>query len=138
MDPELNKKAGSAIGLEYQILDDKNHPDAKAGVDGNRTCASLYDLIPAYNLTENNSNIPFNGIGHWNRARIVVRGNHIEHWLNNIKVVDYERSTQIYRALVAKSKYHIWPNFGEAEQGNILLQDHGNEVHFRSIKLKPL
>ena len=138
VDPELNKKAGSAIGLEYQILDNENHPDAKEGVDGNRTCASLYDLIPAYNLTEDNSNVPFNGVGHWNRARIVVRGNHIEHWLNNIKVVDYERSTQIFRALVAKSKYHIWPGFGEAEQGNILLQDHGNEVHFRNIKLKPL
>lgn len=138
VDPELNKKAGSAIGLEYQILDNENHPDAKEGVDGNRTLASLYDLIPAYNLIQNNSDIPFNGIGKWNRARIVVKGNHIEHWLNNIKVVEYERNTQIFEALVAKSKYHIWPNFGEAPEGNILLQDHGNEVHFRSIKLKPL
>ncbi len=138
VDPELNKKAGSAIGLEYQILDNANHPDAKEGVDGNRTLASLYDLIPAENLSVPGTEVPFNGIGEWNRARIVVRGNHIEHWLNNVKVVDYERGTQIFRALVAKSKYHVWPDFGEAPEGNILLQDHGNEVHFRSIKIKPL
>ncbi len=138
VDPGLNKKTGSAIGLEYQILDNANHPDAKMGVDGNRTLASLYDLIPAQNLSVPGSEVPFNGIGEWNRARIVVQGNHIEHWINNIKVVDYERGTQIFRALVAKSKYHVWPDFGEAPEGNILLQDHGNEVHFRSIKIKPL
>jgi len=138
VDPELNKKAGSAIGLEYQVLDNENHPDAKEGVDGNRTLGSLYDLIPARNLDQPGAGIPFNGIGTWNRARIVVKGNHIEHWLNNIKVVEYERNTQIFEALVAKSKYHVWPDFGEAPEGNILLQDHGNEVHFRSIKIKPL
>ena len=83
--PELNKGPGSSIGLEFQILDDKEHPDASQGVNGNRTLASLYDLIPAGNMTRPGANKRFNGIGSWNRARIVVKGNHIEHWLNNEK-----------------------------------------------------
>lgn len=136
VDPELNKGQGSAIGLEYQLLDDESHPDAKMGVDGNRTLASLYDMIPSYNLSENSPDERFKGIDQWNRARIVVRGNHVEHWLNNLKVVEYDRGSQIYRALVAKSKYKIWPSFGEAPEGPILLQDHGNTVHFRSIKIR--
>ncbi|MBR9997326.1 MAG: DUF1080 domain-containing protein [Cyclobacteriaceae bacterium] len=136
VDPELNKGEGSAIGLEYQLLDDDRHPDAKEGITGNRTLASLYDMIPSYNLSENMENKRFNGIGHWNRARIVVRGNHVEHWLNNLKVVEFERGSQIYRALVAYSKYKIWPGFGESDSGHILLQDHGNTVHFRNIKIR--
>lgn len=133
---DLNKGPGSSIGLEYQILDDRRHPDASQGVAGNRTLASLYDLIPAENLSVPGRSKPFNGIGTWNRARIVVRGDHIEHWLNNLKVLEYERSTQMYRALVQKSKYNVWPNFGEAEAGHILLQDHGDAVSFRSIKIR--
>lgn len=136
VDPELNRGDGSAIGLEYQLLDDVHHPDAREGVEGNRTLASLYDMIPAYNLSENTEDKRLNGIGKWNRARIVVKGNHVEHWLNNLKVVEYERGSQIYRALVAKSKYRIWPDFGEAKAGHILLQDHGNTVHFRNIKIR--
>ncbi len=133
---DLNKGPGSSIGLEYQILDDRKHPDAKEGVGGNRTVASLYDLIPAGNLTIPGRNKRFNGVGRWNRARLVVKGNHVEHWLNNEKVLEYERGTQIYRALVAKSKYNVWPNFGEAAAGHILLQDHGDKVSFRSIKIR--
>jgi hypothetical protein len=136
VDPDLNKGTGSAIGLEYQLLDDRVHPDAQEGVGGNRTLASLYDLIPAVNLSEGTSNMRFNGIGKWNKARIVVKDNHIEHWLNNLKVVEYDRGTQIYRALVAKSKYKVWPDFGESPSGHILLQDHGNTVRFRSIKIR--
>ncbi|MFK7846530.1 MAG: DUF1080 domain-containing protein [Rhodothermales bacterium] len=134
--PKLNKGPGSSIGLEYQILDDKNHPDAKEGVGGNRTVASLYDLIPAGNLSLPGRNKRFNGVDRWNRARIVVKGNHIEHWLNNEKVLEYERGTQIYRALVAKSKYNVWPEFGEAPAGHILIQDHGDKVSYRNIKIR--
>lgn len=131
VDTELNKGEGSSIGNEFQILDDDVHPDAKLGVKGNRTNAGLYDLIPP-------QNIRFNGVGEWNRARIVVRGKHVEHWLNGFKTVEYERGTQMWRALVDKSKYIVWPKFGEAAEGHILLQDHGNRVSFRSIKIRAL
>lgn len=141
VDTDLNKGAGSAIGCEFQILDDAKHPDAKMGVDGNRTLGSLYDLIKA-NAQVHNPHIPhekyFNGIGMWNRARIVVNGDRIQHFLNGVKIVEYERNTQMWKALVAFSKYKDWPNFGEYEEGNILLQDHGDEVSFKNIKLKEL
>jgi hypothetical protein len=137
VDPDLNKGEGSAIGCEFQILDDELHPDAKMGSRENRTLASLYDLIPAdarfYAPHEQMKRENKYG---WNRARIVVCDNHVEHYLNGIKVVEYERRTQVWRALVARSKYAVWPNFGELEQGNILLQDHGDEVWFKNIKIK--
>lgn len=138
VDPELNKKEGSAIGPEFQILDDKKHPDAKMGVSGNRTVGSLYDLITAKNLSVPSRGKPFNGIGKWNRAHIIAKDGHVEHWLNGYKVVEYERGTQMWKALVAYSKYKKWPSFGEKPQGHILLQDHGDEVHFRSIKIREL
>jgi hypothetical protein len=131
VDTNLNKGEGSAIGCEFQILDDAEHPDAKAGVNGNRKNAGLYDLIPP-------QNVRFNGVGEWNRARIVVQGRHVEHWLNGFKTVEYERGTQMWRALVDHSKYVVWPSFGEAAKGHILLQDHGNRVSFRSIKIREL
>jgi len=131
VDTELNKGEGSSIGCEYQILDNEVHPDAKLGVNGNRTNAGLYDLIAP-------QNVRFNGVGEWNHARIVVRGQHVEHWLNGFMTVEYERATQMWRALVDHSKYTIWPKFGERPAGHILLQDHGNRVSFRSIKIREL
>lgn len=136
VDAELNKGTGSAIGCEFQILDDKNHPDAKAGVNGNRTIGSLYDLITAENLSIPGRTKQFKGIGSWNKARIVVKGAQVEHWLNNEKVIEYDRSSQMFRALVAYSKYKNWPEFGQWPSGHILLQDHGDTVHYRSIKIR--
>jgi 3-keto-disaccharide hydrolase len=142
VDPQLGPTlglTGSAIGLEFQILDDERHPDAKLGVRGNRTVGSLYDLIPATNLDEPGRTakrvLP---PGAWNRARIVATGRHVEHWLNGVKVVEYDRGTQMFRALVNNSKYKDMPGFGEREHGPILLQDHGNAVSFRSIKIRSL
>ena len=125
---------GSAIGLEFQILDDANHPDAKLGAVGNRTMASLYDLIPSIKYPN-----LVNPVGQWNRGRIVVYpDNRIEHWLNGRKVVEYQRGTPIFYALVARSKYQTWEGFGMTERGSILLQDHGNAVSFQSIKVREL
>ncbi len=130
---DLNKGEGSSIGLEYQILDDLRHPDAKLGNhEGSRTLASLYDLIQA------GPNKMVYPIREWNQAYIVSKNNHVEHWLNGIKVLEYERKSYPYRKLVAESKYKVWPNFGEAETGHILLQDHGDLVTFRNIKIKPI
>jgi hypothetical protein len=131
VDPDLNKGAGSAIGCEFQILDDQLHPDAKLGVAGNRTVGSLYDLIPA-------PADKFFRKGDFNTARIVVRDNQVEHYLDDKLVVSYTRGTQMWRALVAYSKYAKFPNFGEAAEGHILLQDHGNEVWFKNIKIREL
>lgn len=131
---EKEGNTGSAIGLEFQILDDEKHPDAKLGVVGNRTIASLYDLIPSIKNPRG-----LKKIGEWNNGRIVVYpDNRVEHWLNGYKVVEYQRGTPIYQALVARSKYAQWENFGMAPSGRILLQDHGDEVSFRSIKVKRL
>jgi len=137
VDPELNKGEGSAIGLEFQILDDDVHPDAKAGKNGNRTVGSLYDLMRAENRSEaNRSSKRFNGVERWNRARVLVRDGKVEHWLNGIKVVEFDRHSQIFKALVEKSKYEKWENFGRIPSGHILLQDHGDEVHFRNVKVR--
>ena len=136
---ENEKQKGSAYGLEYQILDDANHPDAKQSTknEGSRRNAGLYDMIKP-------QNIRFNGVGQWNLAIIkVFPDNHVEHWLNGFKTVEYERGSDAFRELVKGSKYaakeyNTNGRFGEAKEGRILLQDHGDAVSFRSIKIKKM
>ena len=131
VDTEINKGPGSSIGLEYQILDDALHEDAKRGsYEGSRTVCSLYDLIKA------NADKPVKPIGYWNTAYIKSVDNHVEHWINDVKVLEYERGSDAFLKLVSGSKYKKWPNFGVLEKGQILLQDHGDEVSFRNIKIR--
>jgi len=123
---------GSAIGMEFQILDDGTHPDAKLGTNGDRTIGSLYDLIPA---PKNKKVLP---IGEWNHAHILSQGKHVTFWLNGEKTVEFERGSPEFRAAVAASKFKNIPDFGEWPDGHILLQEHGTEVSFRNVKLREL
>ncbi|OAQ41989.1 hypothetical protein A5893_02390 [Pedobacter psychrophilus] len=122
----------SAYGLEFQLLDDDVHPDAKLGKIGNRKLGSLYDLIPAP------SDKPLHPIGEWNTAKIISKGAHVEHWLNGQKLISYERGGDAFNTLVAESKYKDIPGFGLIEKGCILLQDHGNKVYFKNIKIRKI
>jgi hypothetical protein len=123
---------GSAIGMEFQILDDAHHPDAKLGRDGDRTMGSLYDLIPA---PKNKIVMP---VGEWNQARIVSQGKHVEFWLNGEKTLEFERGSPEFRQAVALSKFKNIPDFGEWADGHILLQEHGSVVSFRNVKIREL
>ena len=150
VDLDLNKGEGSAIGLEYQILDNKFHIDAftkfrvlefedekwnlkKEDVKKNRGVASLYDLIEAKKLNWKDVRA-----GDWHRAKIVSNNGHVEHWLDNEKVLEYDRFSQVFRALIEYSKYAKWKNFAQQKSGHILLQEHGNEVSFKNIKIREL
>jgi len=119
----------AALGFEYQMLDDSLHEDNK--VPSHRAGA-LYDLIPP------SANKVLAPVGEWNSSTIVFRGNHGEHWLNGKKVVEFELGTPRMDSLLAASKYRSIPNFAQKRAGHIVLQDHVDEVFFRSIKIRSL
>lgn len=133
VDTDLNKGEGSSIGLEYQLLDDATHPDAKLGShEGSRTLASVYDLIQA-DVAK-----PANAIGSWNTAHIKSMEGKVEYYLNGAKVLEFDRFSDDFEQLVKESKYAKWKNFGQFPEGHILLQDHGDRVDFRNIKIREL
>ncbi|MEJ2238430.1 MAG: DUF1080 domain-containing protein [Gemmatimonadales bacterium] len=120
----------AALGFEYQILDDDLHPDAQNGP--NRTAAALYDLFPP---APNKSLQP---VGSFNQGRIVFSGGHGEHWLNGVKVLEFDLGSDSFDSAFAASKYVPIEGFAEKRSGHIVLQDHGDDVWFRSIKIREL
>lgn len=119
----------AALGFEYQILDDEKHPD------GLKTpmfqAGSLYNLVGPMNKR-------LKPVGEYNSARIVFHGNHGEHWLNGKKILEFNLDTPEFKALLAKSKYHKYPNFAQKRKGHIVLQDHTDAVWYRNIKIREL
>jgi hypothetical protein len=119
----------SAIGHEYQLIDDERHPDAKVGLK--RQTAALYDvLVPA--------NRKIKPAGEWNTSRVVVRGTAVEHYLNDGRVLSYELDSPALKSAIQESKFKDVARFGKPVKGHILLQDHGNQVWYRNIKIRRL
>lgn len=120
----------AALGFEYQILDDDRHPDAKNGP--NRTAGALYDIFPPA------ADKPLHPVGSFNEARIVFDHGHGEHWLNGVKVLEFDLGSAAFDSAYALSKYVPIQGFAGQRQGHIVLQDHGDEVWFRNIKIREL
>jgi hypothetical protein len=118
-------------GPEMQVLDDERHPDAKRGVNGNRKAGSLYDLLPL-------TTPAVKPAGEWNTARLMVKDRKVEHWLNGKKVVEYELGTPEWDSMIQKSKFATMKGFATEKEGHIALQDHGDRVWFKNIKIRPL
>jgi len=121
---------GKFLGLEYQLIDNERHADAEAGRNGNRKMGALYDMIPPP------EGLTVHPPGDWNKVRIVMDGNHVEQWLNDEKICEFDRKSLGYRELVTLSKYNKLEKFGELDKGRLLLQGHGNTVSFRSIRIR--
>ncbi len=119
------------VGFEYQLLDDAKHPDAKLH-DGTRTTGSLYDVLPAA------AGKKLNPAGDWNASRVLVKGNHVEHWLNGAKTVEFELGSDALKTAIAASKFKATAGFGMKAKSPILLQDHGDELFVRDMKIRSL
>jgi len=113
---------------EIQVLDDARHPDGQSRMTA---AGAAYDLYPSPAGIVKPAN-------EWNAVRLVVNGNHVEQWLNGVKVVEYEFGSPDFQAKVKDSKFAPHPNFGRNSAGHIGLQDHGDVVAFRNIKIRVL
>lgn len=113
-------------GPEMQVLDDAGHKDGK---NSKTSAGALYALVAPTNKV-------LKPAGEWNAARIVKKGNHVEHWLNGAKIVEYELGSPALAALIADSKFKEWPRFAKEGQGHIVLQHHGDPASFRNIRIK--
>jgi hypothetical protein len=113
-------------GPEMQILDNQKHKDGKSPLTSAGACYGLYP--PTKDLTR--------PVGEWNQARLLVDGLKVEHWLNGEKIVEYEKGNDAWQAKVAASKFKDFPSFGKPTRGHIDLQDHGDKVEYRTIKLR--
>lgn len=116
----------AAVGHEYQMIDDA------VVKDGYSSCASFYLVVKP------RDDKPMKPMGEWNRSRILVRGNHVEHWLNGMKVLEYECGSPEIMTQVPKTKFRKWPGFGKKVRGHILLTDHKDPCWFRNLKIREL
>jgi hypothetical protein len=125
----VQDKKGGAFGPEYQVIDDQRHADAK---NEKRRAASLYDVFTPQGAKPN-------AVGEWNQSKIVVQGNRFEHWLNGVKVVETEWGSEAWKAAVEKSKFKPQAaTFAAGPRGHIAIQDHGDEVAYRNLKIRAL
>lgn len=123
---------GGWLGMEYQIIDNLQHPDAKLGRDGNRQLGTLYDMLPLAKKTEVN-------VGEWSHARIVAKGSKVTHYVNGQEVLSFDRkSTDFEKARLLSKFIDAKPAFGSVSKGHIMLQDHGDVVFFKNVKIKTL
>ena len=126
----VSEKRKNAPGPEYQMLDDEKHPDGKIGPK--RQTASFYDVLPPA------ADKPSKPGGEWNNSRLLIQGNHVEHWLNGAKVLEYEIGSDVVKAGLAQSKFKAVEGFGSKIKGPILLTDHHDEAWFKNMKLREL
>jgi hypothetical protein len=126
----VTEQRPSAPGHEYQLIDDSGHPDGKLGAK--RQTASFYDVLPP------GKEKVLKPAGEWNSSRILLQDNHVEHWLNGAKVLEYELASEAVKAAVANSKFKNAAGFGTKIKGHIMLTDHGDEAWFRNLKIREL
>jgi hypothetical protein len=124
------------LGHEYQMLDDDHYNHAQEGDHSSNFTGTIHGTAAFYEVLAP-TNVVLHPAGEYNHSRVLVRGNHVEHWLNGNKVLEYELGSPAVKDGVARSKFKNVEGFGERATGHILLQDHGDEVWFRNIKIRP-